>query len=193
MKYKIMTIAVASLLPLGFAASASASTTANHEVTFTVADARSISVAVLGDPEVAGVVDLGTVGTNEYWDPADGAEHVSVTFRATDATGASNKVNLNIQLREKNGENLGDAVAPQGLYLIANVGTLSPSASGSSGTPYVDQTVQALWSELNKEGGIDDTTFNVRYGLDTRSQTTTPGDFSYFILYSLTDYIAPTP
>jgi hypothetical protein len=59
MRNKLIAIAAATVLPLGFAASASADLSADHEVTYTVAEARSISVAVNGEGEV---IDLGAIG-----------------------------------------------------------------------------------------------------------------------------------
>jgi len=196
MKYKIMTIAVASLLPLGFAASASANPTADHEVTYTVADARSISVEVLGTPAAPGVLDLGTVGTNEA--SAEVADAVAVTFRATDAVDASNKVDIRVQLMENNEGTLGSAVDTEGVYLIANAADIvtdgftlgeANSKSNEKGTPYVGSSSDYLYRGLNKNGGFDDTTFNVGFQLDTQNQTTTTGNFSYFILYSLTNFV----
>jgi len=196
MKYKIMTIAVASLLPLGFAASASANPTADHEVTYTVADARSISVEVLGTPAAPGVLDLGTVGTNEA--SAEVADAVAVTFRATDAHDASNKVDIRVQLVENNEGTLGNAVDTEGVYLIANAADISDLTLGDvndnvannvKGTPYLESESEYLYRGLNKTGGFDDTTFNVGFQLDTTGQTTTTGNFSYFILYSLTDFV----
>jgi len=197
MTYKLLTVGVASLLPLGFAATASATDpTASHEVTFTIADARSISVEVLGTPAVAGVLDLGTVGTSE--ESAEVANAVAVTFRATDAVDASTKVDIRVQLMENNEGNVGDPVDTEGVYLIATAATIvtdgftlgaTNSKSNEKGTPYVSSSSDYLYRGLNKTGGFGDTTFNVGYQLDTQNQTTTTGNFSYFILYSLTDFV----
>jgi hypothetical protein len=191
MRNKLIAIVAASVLPLGFAATASANPTANHEVTFTVADARSISVEVLGDPEVAGVLDLGVVGTDEL--SANMANAVAVTFRATDAVDTSNKVKINVQLRQNNDGVLGDPASPVGLNLIANVVEipglpLVASNNNDKGTPYVESSPDYLYRGLNKTGGFGDTTFNVGFQLDTKTSGTQTGDFTFFILYSLTDH-----
>jgi hypothetical protein len=193
MRNKLIAVVAASVLPLGFAAAASATDpTGSHEVTFTVADARSISVEVLlGD---TGVLDLGVVGTDEL--SANVADAVAVTFRATDAVDTT-KVDINVQLRQNNEGLLGDAVSPVGLNLIANANdividgfTLGAANSGSNekGSPYVESSADYLYRGLNKTGGFGDTTFNVGFQLDTKTPDTQTGDFSFFILYSLTDH-----
>jgi hypothetical protein len=190
MRNKLIAIVAASVLPLGFAATASANPTANHEVTFTVADARSISVDVLLG-ETTGVLDLGVVGTNENGQNV--ANAVAVTFRATDAVGTSNKVDINVELRQNNAGVLGDAVSPVGLNITANVVDIPDlpavaSKNNDKGTPWVEATPDYLYRGLNITGGFGDTTFNVGFQLDTRPVGTQTGSFSYFILYSLTDH-----
>jgi len=81
MKYKLLTIGAASLLPLGFAATASvANPTAEHEVTFTVAEARSISVVVKEEFRGEnGELEFGAIGQSD----SGGillSEAVTVTF-----------------------------------------------------------------------------------------------------------------
>ena len=191
MRNKLIAIVAASVLPVGLAVSASASTTANHEVTFTVADARSISVDVLLG-ETTGVLDLGVVGTNENGQNV--ANAVAVTFRATDAVGTSNKVDINVELRQNSSGALGDAVSPVGLNITANVVDIPDlpavaSKNNDKGTPWVEATPDYLYRGLNKTGGFGDTTFNVGFQLDTRPAGTQTGSFSYFILYSLTDHV----
>jgi hypothetical protein len=75
MRNKLIAIAAASVLPLGFAATASAvDPSADHEVTFTVAEARSISVEINGLGEVLDFGAIGQTGTKTL----QGA--VTVTF-----------------------------------------------------------------------------------------------------------------
>ena len=197
MRNKLIAVVAASVLPLGFAATASANPTANHEVTFKVADARSISVLVLGEPETPGVLDLGVAETSAE-NAIEVEDAVEVTFRATDAVSDSNKVDITIQLRETAESGFGPATDPgAGILLLAlpqdTVGHVVTTDTGGfdnfkASAPSVRENENFLFSKLYKEGGFDDTKFNVDFRIDTgRTVATAPGTYNYVILYTLKD------
>ena len=201
MKYKIMTIAVASLLPLGFAATASvANPTASHEVTFTLADARSISVAVLGDPEEEGVVDLG-VGATDKEKAIEVDDAVEVTFRATDAVSDSNKVDIRIQLHNQpeGEETLGSDTKTDpatGIVFLAlptdpDELTVTTDTGGFDNfraqSVSLNEDSNLLFNRLFKTGGISDTKFKVGFRIDTNSLNTQADTYNYVVLYTLQD------
>jgi hypothetical protein len=169
MKYKIMTIAVASLLPLGFAASASASDlTTEHAVTFTVADARSISVAVTGS--VNNTLDFGTISTAEEKTLADA---VTVTFSTP-----GNDEGIEVMLVDSGGL----AVSlPTGVTMSAAAKAISGTTKAEVRTPAVGSFGQLLYGffdepHLNKS-------FDVDFTLTTTAAATGTGN--YFIQYRM--------
>jgi hypothetical protein len=180
MKYKIMTIAVASLLPLGFAATASATgQTADHEVTFTIAEERSISVAVNeGD-----AVDFGVIGTTD----GDGIKKtgaVTVTFSTPSTQSES------IQVRLWNSGKSAYVSSPGGV-------TLTASAQSFAGGPEDGnkqdvelgianaQNQQVLYGDLEETYLLQ--SFNVDFELTTNGATAQPDPWVFFVQYSLID------
>jgi len=201
MKYKLLTIGVASLLPLGFAASASvANPTASHEVTFTLADARSISVAVLGDTEATGVVDLG-VGATDKEKAIEVDDAVEVTFRATDAVSDTNKVDIRIQLHNQptEGQTLGADTRTDpgtGIVFLAlptdpDELTVTTDTGGFDNfraqSVSLNQNSNLLFNRLFKTGGISDTKFKVGFRIDTNQLGTQADTYNYVVLYTLQD------
>jgi len=159
MKYKIMTIAVASLLPLGFAATASvANPTASHGVTFTVAEARSISVVVKeefrGD---SGELEFGTIakGTDRTLEDA-----VTVTFSSPNLT--DDKVQVVLQ----NAAGDSTTTMPGGVTLKATAKTIE--GGGGASTPQSNATLQNAPADLytGLDGKFLDDEFKVNFTLD---------------------------
>jgi hypothetical protein len=179
-KYKIMTIAVASLLPLGFAASASANPTANHEVAFTVAEARSISVAVNGEGDV---LTFGTIAQDSSVTLTDA---VTVTLSSPADTNDQVRVILLTAAEE------GSATSPPtGVTLRATAKEISGAGGGSPVTNTALQNqADALYNGLL--GLFLNESFDVDFTLATTG-TAVIGSQSYFIQYTLFDDPLPEP
>jgi len=168
-KYKIMTIAVTSLLPLGFAASASASDlTTEHAVTFTVADARSISVAVTGSEN--NTLDFGAISTTGTKTLADA---VTVTFSTP-----GNDEGIEVMLVDSGGL----AVSlPTGVTMSSAAKAISGTTDATTRDVPVSSGGQVLYGffvepHLNKS-------FDVDFTLTTTAAATGTGN--YFIQYRM--------
>jgi len=167
MKYKVLTIAVASLLPLGFAATASATNpTADHELTYTIAEERSISVAVKDD---AAAVDFGTVAKGSETTITDA---VTVTYSSPDLVNETVEVTIT--------DKAGDASLPAGVTL-----TLQPDEQAPAGSPFTGSTLGP--ADITTGGLPDDPNeFDIDMKLVTTSDTPT-GAKEYTIEYALVD------
>ena len=175
MKYKILTIAVASLLPLGFAASASvANPTASHEVTFTVVGERSISVNQT-------TVDFGVVAQNST-NLLENA--VTVTFSSPLAFDEDVKVTL----LNSDGSSGGDL--PTGVKLRAKSVDADVTAAGGDATISANfgggqGSVGTTWIVAgNLDDDAVDETFDVGLTLEAESDATI-GEETYLLRYSL--------
>ena len=179
MKYKVLTIAVASLLPLGFAASASANPTAEHEVTFAVAESRSISVAVNGEGDV---LQFGTIAQDSTSTLEDA---VTVTVSSPDGTNDQVRVVL---LDEAGGS---FAFPPNGVSLKATAKAISGDVPGALETNVaVQQSPDVLYRNLL--GLVLNESFDVNFTL-AATDTAKLGSESYFIQYTLFDDPLPDP
>jgi len=177
MKYKIMTIAVASLLPLGFAATASvANPTAEHEVTFTVAESRSISVAVNGEGDV---LEFGTVAQDSTSTLVD-----AVTVTVSSPDGPEDQVWVQLFNRAVDVDGVTAVDPPSGVTLRATAKTIS---SGGAGDARVNVAVQqgpgVLYDEL--DGLYLNASFDVNFTLVTTDTAATGDEQSFFIRYEL--------
>jgi hypothetical protein len=184
MKYKVLTIAVASLLPLGFAASASAEEdpTADHEVTFVVAAERSISVTVNGEGEA---VDFGAIGvTGEI----DRPSAVTVTF-STPST-SSSKEFIQVQLWNSVGSFVSD-IGTDGVTLEASAGEIEGDTAASNNA---DVALGAVAAELY--GDFEEThlleSFDVDFKLITnQAELSAEPEEKFVVRYSLLEASAP--
>jgi hypothetical protein len=181
MRNKLIAIVAASVLPLGFAATASATDpSAQHEVTFTVAEARSISVAVDGDGDV---LTFGAIAQDSSV-TLPGA--VTVTLSSPDGT--NDQVRVLLLDAATNGS---AATPPTGVTLSATANTIS---GGGAGDPRTNAAVQGgvdvLYSDLL--GLYVNKSFNVDFTL-AATATALIGSKSYFILYTLFDDPLPEP
>jgi hypothetical protein len=180
MKYKIMTIAVASLLPLGFAASASANPTASHEVTFTVAEARGISVKVTaGEGQGENVLDLGTIAQGGSVELV-GAVEVKFSSPATIDDGITVMLFSNSDLTEA-------AQLPSGVSIGAKaqaIGELEGNAQPANNANLTNSS-DALYGDF--KGVFVNQTFDVDFTLTATSIAETGSDQVFFIRYALVD------
>jgi len=181
MKYKIMTIAVASLLPLGFAATASATgPTASHEVTFTVAEARGISVTVTaGEGQGENILDLGTVAQGgsvnlvgavevKFSSPADIDDGITVMlFPSSDLTG-------NAQLPS------GVTIGAKAQAIAGLDGNAQPANSAN-----VTNSPDALYGDF--KGVFVNQKIDVDFTLTATSNAVTGDPQVFYIRYALVD------
>jgi len=174
MKYKIMTIAVASLLPLGFAATASATNlTASHGVTFTVAEARSISVTVAEGEN--NVLDFGVISTN-----GEVLLDRAVEVKFSTPSGGPNQDFIEVMLVDSGGLS---AQLPLGVTMEASAGPI-PGATGLTAGKDLDLSTGS--GRILYEGFLDDyfqETFDVSFELITFDAAAGTGN--YFIQYTL--------
>ena len=179
MRNKLIAVVAASVLPLGFAATASANPTANHEVTFTVAEARSISVAVNGEGDV---LTFGSIAQDSSV-TLPGA--VTVTLSSPDGTNDQVRV---ILLTAVDGS---AATPPTGVTLRATANTISGGGAGDPRTnAAVQQAIDVLYSDLL--GLYVNKSFDVDFTL-AATATAALGSESYFIQYTLFDDPLPEP
>jgi len=168
MRNKLIAIVAASFLPLGLAVSASASTTADHQVTYTVAEARSISVAV--NEGVNNTLDFGAIAATGS-KTLNGAVTVTFSTPGTDF--------IRIQLQNPNGDS---ATLPSGVTLSATAGALT---GGADGTPGVNVTLAAsppdLYTSFTKAHLLE--TFDVNFTLATTAAAAATS--TYLIQYEL--------
>jgi hypothetical protein len=179
MRNKLLAIVAASALPLGLAASASAEDqTAQHEVTFRVAEERSISVAVAGSDD--NVLDFGSIATTGTKTLPDA---VQVTF--------SSPTNFDdiilMELFTNNGGSPGVSTNPStGVIITATSSAITGlvNLAGRSGTlSSADRIIQGNFNESS--GAFVNETFDVDFTLTTNQVAT--GAQSYFIRYTLTE------
>jgi len=176
MKYKIMTIAVASLLPLGFAATASAGTEASHGVTFTVAEARSISVVVNEDFKGDnGELEFGAIGESDSIELAD-------AVKVTVSTPGDPEDNIRIQLQDPDTE-FGTPLE-SGVTLTANAGAISSGDGTSQGDVDLDGSANEIYMGLSDPRLL--ATFDVVFTLTTVDASPEDNENkSYLIQYDL--------
>ena len=173
MRNKLIAIAAASVLPLGFAASASAvDPSANHEVTFTVAEARSISVEINGVGEVLDFGAIGQTGTKTLEDA------VTVTF-STPSTPQSQDF-IEVMLQTSAGLS---ASLPTGVTMTASAQAIDVTTAATAGSNL----------DLSSGGGpklygnFQETHLNETFDVDFTLTTdaATAATENYFIAYTL--------
>jgi hypothetical protein len=168
MRNKLIAIVAASVLPLGFAASASATDpSAQHEVTFTVAEARSISVAVNGASN--NTLDFGVIA-------ATGSKTLNGAVTVTFSTPGSDFIRIQLQ-----NPDTGDSAAlPSSVTLSATALALT---GGADGTPGVNVALGTddLYKSFTKAHLLE--TFDVNFTLATTAATAATS--TYRIQYEL--------
>jgi hypothetical protein len=175
MKYKIMTIAVASLLPLGFAASASADNTltGGHQLEFTVVDARSISVAVKGAED--NTLDLGAVART-------GVLALEKAVEVTFSTPGDDSIWVRV-LDEEDGSAFNFTGTQMVLELKVNEESDVPDSAVSYAPRFNSDQLDQLYSTFNDSHVLE--SFDVDYKIETTNAAL--GKKSFFIEYRLTE------
>jgi hypothetical protein len=171
MRNKLIAIVAASVLPLGLAVSASATDpSAQHEVTFTVADARSISVAVSGGQGADNtVLDFGSIATAGSVTIEDAAQ---VTF----STPGDDLIE--VMLVDSGGLS---AALPDTVTVSATAEAISGDTTATPKTVSVGSSGQELYGVFGE--AQSNKTFNVDFTLTTTGAAT--GTSSYFIQYTM--------
>jgi len=169
MRNKLIAVVAASVLPLGFAATASATDlTTQHAVTYTVADARSISVAVTGSEN--NTLDFGAIATTGTKTLADA---VTVTFSTP-----GNDEGIEVMLVDSGGLS---AQLPTEVTMSAAAKAISGTTDATTRDVPVSSGGQVLYGffvepHLNKS-------FDVDFTLTTDGAATGTGN--YFIQYRM--------
>jgi hypothetical protein len=174
MKNKLLAIVAASVLPLGLAVSASASTTADHQVTYTVAEARSISVAVNGSGPAVEFGAIGQTGTKTL------AGAVTVTFSTPSTPTAAEFIE--VMLVDSDGLS---ATLPTGVIMTASAQAISGTTAAIAG---LNQDLSTGSGKI-LYGDFEETHLNETFDVDFTLTTTTAAaaSGSYVIKYTLQD------
>ena len=184
MRNKLIAIAAASVLPLGFAATASAvDPSADHEVTFVVAAERSISVTVNGEGEA---VDFGAISqTGTISRP--GA--VTVTFSTP--SNSSNKDYIEVRLYNSVGSSTSDVNGYPKVTLQASAQAIagSTAASNNSDVNLGGSAGTKLYGDFAEAHFLAE--FEVDFKLTTSgANVSTEPEEKYVVRYSLLEAAA---
>jgi len=180
MRNKLIAVVAASVLPLGFAASASANPTANHEVTFTVAEARSISVTVNGEGDV---LEFGAIAQDSSVTLPD-----AVTVTVSSPEGTNDQVRVILLDAAVDGS---ATPPPTGVTLRATAKLISGGGGELRENVAVQQGFGVLYDGLL--GLFLNQSFDVNFTLATTENAVAGTEQSFFIQYTLFDDPLPDP